>query len=114
MSVCCYEVVTIILKRNVVDDARNMFVSFQLMMVSFVFSYLCVWQRSDLDAESFLMDELCEDQGLPQVERPIYDVKSAGLCTEDEEYITKIQEFQAYLDLVEFKPGFSLSFSVFI
>ncbi|ESR42933.1 hypothetical protein CICLE_v10013226mg [Citrus x clementina] len=55
------------------------------------------------------MDELCEDQGLPQVERPIYDVKSAGLCTEDEEYITKIKEFQAYLDLVQkiAKPGCS-------
>lgn len=63
-----------------------------------------------MDADSFLMDDLCEDQGLPQVERPIYDVKSAGLCTEDEEYITKIKEFQAYLDLVEFKPSFSLIF----
>lgn len=53
---------------------------------------------------------MLKDQGLPQDEGPIYDVKSAGLCTEYEEYITKIKEFQAYLDLVEFKPGISLIF----
>ncbi|KAK9193761.1 hypothetical protein WN944_004458 [Citrus x changshan-huyou] len=52
---------------------------------------------------------MLKDQGLPQDEGPIYDVKSAGLCTEYEEYITKIKEFQAYLDLVQkiAKPGCS-------
>lgn len=67
-----------------------------------------------MDAESLLMDDLCEDQGLPQDEGPIYGVKSAGLCTEDEEYITKIKEFQASLDLVYFKPGFSCLFSLYL
>ena len=63
------------------------------------------------DAEKFLMDDLYSNPGPIQYRGPGADSKTICLSVEDQDYMGRVKELQAYLDKVLFNTFlFSISF----
>ncbi|GKV35049.1 hypothetical protein SLEP1_g43368 [Rubroshorea leprosula] len=71
--------------------------------------HLAWLQKTESVDGNFSMDDLYQTGGPDQLEEAGYDVTCIGLLSEDEDHIRKINEFQAYLDMVMrmVKPGCS-------
>lgn len=71
-----------------------------LVATNFVFNISFCYKCNESDARRFILIHLYQNPKSPHQEVLGFVNKAIGPCTEDQDYIEKIKQLQAYLDMV--------------